>query len=394
MSDNQSTLRDEAGEVESWFELHLAGVDSVDLTGFYLTDDLAQKTKWAIPSGVTIEGGEVLLFWADNEPTEGPTHVNFTLPGSGGTLALVHPDGTTVLDTWSYGSLAPDTSFGREVDGRSDPVVLGISSPREVNYRLNTAPSISQTDRNIDWPSAGDSVVVTCLAGDDGVLSTVRIVYRADNVVFYEDMFDDGQHGDGAAMDGQYGGTIPAHADGTLVSYYTEAIDAGGVSSRDPHLVPLEAYEYEVGYVPPPLFINEFMADNATIITDEFGEYEDWIEIYNASGTAVDLSGMFLTDDLGEPRKWTFPQGTTIGGGQWLLVWADNEEAQGPLHTNFKLSKDGEQIGLYATDEQGNFRLDSVVFGPQGEDISRGRFPDGTENWKFMPTPTPGAANQ
>ena len=57
------------------------------------------------------------------------------------------------------------------------------------------------------------------------------------------------------------------------------------------------------------LFINEFMADNDTIVADEYGEYDDWLEIYNAGLTSVDLGGMYLTDDLSEPTKWMISVG-------------------------------------------------------------------------------------
>jgi hypothetical protein len=59
------------------------------------------------------------------------------------------------------------------------------------------------------------------------------------------------------------------------------------------------------------LFINEFMAENKTNVTDEFGEHDDWIEIYNAGPAPVDLGGMYLTDDLSNPTKWMIPVGLT-----------------------------------------------------------------------------------
>ena len=63
------------------------------------------------------------------------------------------------------------------------------------------------------------------------------------------------------------------------------------------------------------LFINEFMADNDNIVADEYGEYEDWIELYNSGQTSVDLGGMYLSDDLDDPTNWMIPvgiSGTTL----------------------------------------------------------------------------------
>jgi hypothetical protein len=77
----------------------------------------------------------------------------------------------------------------------------------------------------------------------------------------------------------------------------------------------------------------------------------DWVELYNAGAEAVNLTGWSLTDDDGKPRKWYFPAGSAIVAGGYLVVMAtgfDMGPASGTtyLHTNFKLSSDGEYLGL------------------------------------------------
>ena len=145
------------------------------------------------------------------------------------------------------------------------------------------------------------------------------------------------------------------------------------------------------------LFINEFMAANNSVsgIHDPHGDYDDWIEIYNMGDTSVDMAGMYLTDNFTDPTQFHIPAGyssqTTIPAHGFLVFWADDETTQGPLHTNFKLSASGEEIGLYDTD--GTTQIDSIVFGAQTTNISYGRYPDGEENWRFFSTPTPGAVN-
>ena len=147
----------------------------------------------------------------------------------------------------------------------------------------------------------------------------------------------------------------------------------------------------------PPLVINEFMAsDNSdSDINDPYGDYDDWIEIYNNSDANIDLAGMYLTDNLGNPTKWQVPAGypsqTTVPTDGFIVFWADDETSEGPLHTNFKLSADNEEIGLFATD--GSTAIDTIVFGPQTTNISYGRYPDANDNLRFFPTPTPLADN-
>ncbi|MHC4555558.1 MAG: lamin tail domain-containing protein [Planctomycetota bacterium] len=140
---------------------------------------------------------------------------------------------------------------------------------------------------------------------------------------------------------------------------------------------------------PATLVINEFMASNDTTIADSFGEYDDWFEIYNYGTETVFMDGMHLAD---AGNTYIIPSGVTITAGQYLIFWADNQDTQGPLHTNFGLSAGGDEITLYDTD--GVSIIDSITYrADQEADISHGRFPDNTANWYNMDDPTPGAAN-
>lgn len=144
-----------------------------------------------------------------------------------------------------------------------------------------------------------------------------------------------------------------------------------------------------------PVVINEFMADNYATIEDpdEAGEFPDWIELYNKGSATVDLGGKFLTDDLDDPNKYEIPAGITIDPGEHLIFWADEDGLQGPTHINFKLSKTGEDIGLFDTYANGNRPLSTITFGAQTTDVSYGRYPDGSSTWGFMLTPTPWNTN-
>jgi hypothetical protein len=145
------------------------------------------------------------------------------------------------------------------------------------------------------------------------------------------------------------------------------------------------------------LYINEFMASNSSGHTDEYGEDEDWIEIYNAGDLDVDLAGLYLTDDLAYPNKWQIlagaPEITTIGTKSYLVLYADNDISQGPLHLGFKLGSGGEEIGLAHLSGTAVYWLDSLTYGPQLTDISYGRYPDGNLLWVNMESSTPWMSN-
>ena len=138
--------------------------------------------------------------------------------------------------------------------------------------------------------------------------------------------------------------------------------------------------------------INEFQAWNWNTAADENGDYEDWIELYNPSPSAVNLAGYTLTDATTQPKKWTFPA-VSISAYGHLRVWASNKNRTQvglPLHTNFRLENKGESVGLY---DSFGAPVDSVTFGPQNQDASYGRKPDGSATWVFFAAPTPGAPN-
>jgi len=142
--------------------------------------------------------------------------------------------------------------------------------------------------------------------------------------------------------------------------------------------------------------ITEFMAGNATTIRDDDGDFSDWIEIYNAGVQTVDLSGWYLTDNVGNRTKWRLPNGLVLPAGEYLLIWASNKNRQGlgaALHTNFKLSKAaGNYLGLIYSD--GMTVVSAFAAYPiQYDDVSYGRDRLDQSLLGYFSTPTPGAVN-
>ena len=139
------------------------------------------------------------------------------------------------------------------------------------------------------------------------------------------------------------------------------------------------------------VFINEILANNVSINMDESGEYDDWIELYNADDEAINIGGLFLTDDAENLEKWMIPFDTEIQAQSFLLLWCDEDQEQGEFHTNFKLSGAGEYLFLVNFD--GVTILNSITFATQSANISYGRMPDGGAEWQYFGNPTPGSFN-
>jgi hypothetical protein len=123
------------------------------------------------------------------------------------------------------------------------------------------------------------------------------------------------------------------------------------------------------------LSINELMTYNKTTVTDQDGQFDDWIELYNFSSSGIDLSGYFLSDSKKNISKWTFPQGTSISGKGYLIIWADKDTTQLGLHANFKLSSTGETVILSQPD---GALIEKVDYPAQTIELSYSRNPDGS----------------
>lgn len=140
------------------------------------------------------------------------------------------------------------------------------------------------------------------------------------------------------------------------------------------------------------LYINEFMASNATTICDSFGSYSDWIELYNSTDTDMDISGFGISDNLSQPMKYRFPDGTTIAAKGYLVVFCSGNEGMqnGELHAPFGLRSYGEDVVI--ANRAGRI-IDSYSFKNQETDVSMARIPDGAGELQSNSQPSPGYPN-
>ncbi len=255
-----------------------------------------------------------------------------------------------------------------------------------------TRATLTNLNHSPAAPTPQQSVCFTVQASS--LASTVTLFYRTAGPFLSTPMFDDGNHCDGAPGDGTFGVTLPAVPPGTLVEYYAAAATAAGRLTFAPKTAEHHANAFQVAWPTgtSPARINELLAQNTSVITDGFGEFEDYVELYNASSAPVTVGGMYLTDDLLNPTKFQLPAGQTLPANGTLLVWCDEDAIQGPLHANFKLSAGGESVSLFASD--GVTLLDSIAFGAQVANVSTGRLYDGGLPFVSFPTPTPGAVNE
>jgi len=238
------------------------------------------------------------------------------------------------------------------------------------------------------------------IAAANGEQSTVAISYLGGTAT----LGDDHDLGDLPSIN------LPANTDGVeqlTFPLYEDALDEGaeiftigltavsnaatGINSTIDVIITDNDHET------PTLYINELMSVNQSTLSDEFGEFEDWIEIYNPNAFDVDIGGYYLSDDETDETKSRLPVGTAltvIPAGGWRVLFADQQLTQGTTtpHLDFKLNSTGEAVIF--TSQDGETEIDSKAFGIIPIDVSFGRNGDGAAGWVNFTTSTPGASNQ
>lgn len=191
-------------------------------------------------------------------------------------------------------------------------------------------------------------------------------------------MYDDGLHNDGAASDGVYGAAMPGTS--PLMQYYIYANNpTAGMFS--PERAEYEFYSYVVvvnSATAGQVVLNELVSFNFIGCTDATGANEDWIELFNTTGSPLNLEGLYITDDPTNHLKCALPSYVIPAYG-FALIWADEDPgSSNEIHANFKLASGGEYVLL--CNANGTV-LDSVAFGILASDNSWGRCPNGYGSW-------------
>lgn len=445
MAGNTKTIKDPQGQYDDWIELYNTVDSTVSLKGLYLTGSKKNSKKWKFPD-TTIAPHGYLLVWADNDTTSTPgLHANFKLSADGEFLGLYDSDqnGNAVLDSLTFKQQYEDVSYGRYPKNPGIFVLLTSPTPNAANVILNidlrskivineimatnTKTVVDEQGKYADWIELYNKTDSTIsLMGKaltdyslDHTLWTfpdVVILPHGYLVVWTDnDDTDRGLHTN-FRLDGQNGEYIglyslnpglttgdmnnitiidsitfgPQKPDTSLGRYP----DGSNTFTFFPNATPGKENKLFVSSsLQNQIVINEVMAANTKTIYDPQGQYDDWIELYNKTDSTVSLKGKYLTDNPSATTKWKFPD-VSIASHEYLIIWADEDTADTPgLHANFKLSKDGEFVGLYDDSSRSNGLIDSLSFGVQRSDTSYGRAPDGGNTFHYFPKPSPNKAN-
>jgi hypothetical protein len=140
------------------------------------------------------------------------------------------------------------------------------------------------------------------------------------------------------------------------------------------------------------VYINEYSCSNLSSNIDNYGEYNDWIELANPGPIAVNIGDYYLSNSIAEPLKWKIPSGVSIPGNGFLVIWASgrNEFSNGNVHASFKLTQSKKNPDwIILSDAAGNL-IEQVQIQRHQQGHSMGKV---SGSWQINTNPSPGSAN-
>ncbi len=425
LASNSEVITDQDGEYEPWVEIYNNGNTARSLWGFYLSDDANNITKWRFPKTASIAARSYLIVWLDSDTTQQGLHANFTPSRQGGRIIFSAPN-ENVLDNVQYGQQTDNISWGRYPNGTGqfremspsfgetnyegiigpDYSVLAINELLSDNATIagdqdgeyepwleiyNTSESeislegchLTDDPNNPtkwtfpDTTIGGQGFLIVWIDNDpdqSGLHTNFQLSLHGGRILLTEpnqEVIDDETYGT-LGCDISWGRYPDGSGEFRLMT----------PSFGSPNLDRIIPPDYEIA-------LNELLVINTTIASDQDGEFNPWIELFNNSTNHMSLTRVYLTDEEGNPTKWSFPD-TTIPARGYLIVWADGESDQRGLHTNFSLSPEGGRLMLLDSDHH---IIDEVTYPSQTENISYGRYPNGTGDFIRM-TPSFSATNR
>lgn len=448
MSRNSGSVLDGDEDSPDWIELvNLSGRDIV-LTGWTISDS---STTWAFPGGTVLKEDEYVLVFASDKGDpdhsdfpgpDGELHANFRLSGSGERVTLIDASGCTV-DQLTTPELRENQSYGHLDDDRFGIFVLGYTTPGGPNgaqmpIPLPTCYSSGNLPIRINRIVASNDGILLDGDGDDEDFVELRNDGLVTLDLTYWQLSDSRDtwvlpigteiapnggiliiwaSGKGLVTDKDFPGPADELHTQFKLSSGGEHVSLAEPSScvvdevEYPELGGDEAYGFGPGgnrtiigpgqregacADPGSVRITALMSRNDTFRADADGDFEDWIELANTTTDTIDLAGWVLSDD---GDSWVVPEGVELGAGETVVVWASgkNRGAAGEeLHTDFKLSGDGEtltvsssldcevdQVAFPELEKDQVFRLgesgDFVATGGQVEDDDGDKDDDGDD---------------
>ena len=449
MTSNKGSVPDETGDFPDWIEVYNNTDSPLDISGFGLTDELISAAKWTFPEGAVIPARGFLVVFCSGDPTRGTMHTPFKLSASDDVI-LSNVSGKVVdsitlkpvTSGYSLGRGAEDTTDWKEMlpspgypntdEGAAQYLAtLSASADQSIGVFINEfMPSNASTligpdGAYCDWielynttgaevdlsgygisDSPTQPLKYTLPAGTKIAANSVLLIYctgreTPDGSDKIEAPFGLAAYSESVVFSTPAGKILDEYdytrAD-TDISFARNP-DGTGEWATTSQPTPgytnnnagLEAFMKTLSFGKGDIVISEVLNANVSYLKQPDGEYYDWIEIHNTTGSPISLAGYALSNNAKNPAKWVFPD-VTLDAGEYLTVLASGKnisdaQKKNNLETNFGLSADGDVVFLFTP--EGTI-LDKLLVPKGHADISYGRT---DANLMFYSKPTPNEAN-
>ncbi|HMJ89307.1 MAG TPA: lamin tail domain-containing protein [Candidatus Acidoferrum sp.] len=415
LASNQSAVNHE-GSAPDVVELYNPRPSAVNISGLRLTDDVEDPNKFIFPLGTTIPAGGYLVIYANDPDGTSGIHLGFALSKSGQSLYLYDKvdNGGVLIDSVTYGLQATDYSAGRfgtnwilcgpTFGSANLPAVTGDETKLVINEILTSEVSafpddfveianpqaqpvdmsgLFFTDNPWYWPDRSPVPALTFIEAG------AYIAFRADGNT------DSGADHLSFSLAAERGLVALLNLDYSPIDLFLYGPQTTDISQGRS---PSNGAQSNLFTIPTPgapnapvvgtntgVVINEVLAANSTMVEPD-GSTPDWIEFYNNSSSAVDITGARFTDDLANLTKYVFPAGSIIAGNGFLRLRCDGGQLPSATNTGFNIK--AESGSLYLFDKIPGGLLSAVTYGLQASDFSIGRVPTGTGGFVLtLPTP-------
>ena len=409
MAENLSAVN-HGGTYPDWIELRNTTGTNVNLTGWSLTDDGVVQ-KFVFPNGTTMGAGGYLVVWCDAVTNVTPgLHTGFSL-GRNGDDVFLHDASFNRVDAISFGPQVADYSIGRiggawtlttpTTNAVNVAATLASATNLVINeFLANSAPGFDDWIELFNRSSNAPVSLVNTYLGTSNALFQIRSLSYVGPRGFVQLIADERAGADHLDFKLPASPNViilsdAAGAEVQRVNYLAQVQsvtqgrlpDGGASLVAFPGSASPAGLNYLLNYTGPVL--NEVLARNASAVVGPFGNYPDYLELYNPGTTNFPLGGMGLSDEAGKV-KFTFAPGTVIAAGGCLTVWCDGGRAAsttGHLNTGFSLSGSSGGAYLFNGTEQ---LVNTVEYGFQVQDQSIGL---SGGQWRLLASVTPGATN-
>ena len=453
MPANRTAVPDENGEYPDWVELWNNSDHDIDLYSVGLSD--AHDTlKFIFTSHVILKADErMIVFCSDtNQVDPGkPFHAKFKLSSNGETVYLFDPD-AYLIDQCTYRIMGTNTSWALQPNGsfvETTAYSPGYPNSDEGHMAYKTATMV------VDGALIINEVMpdpCTGLTDEDGDFSDwIELYNTTDKTISLDNYALSDNENKPLQWRFPEGAVVPPHS--YYIVFCSGKDRASGTDGTPPHAnfrisaehdtvvlsdqrgrlvdrVTVDNIPRDCSYARDPatgifsvhtvatpqlpntpdsallmdrqlriwnrtgVYITEVMASNDSVAVPGYNGFCDWVELYNSSTQPVDLSGYGLSDRIGRPRRWQFPQGTVIQPDSYLVVFCDkNSQASttSQPHTNFAISRSkGETICL--SDPTGRILDKLILPTAMRTDVSYGRTLNMT-GFFYYSAPTPASPN-